>query len=49
MSTVISLSNSKKDVKAISDPIKRAFIPKLIKSFNPLLSSYFESLKKISS
>lgn len=49
MSTLISLSNSKKDVKNIDDPIKRAFVPKLIKSFNPLLSNYFESLKNISS
>lgn len=48
MSSIISLSNSKKDVKGITDPIKRAFIPRLIKSFNPLLSTHFESLKNSS-
>lgn len=49
MSSIISLSNSKKDAKAITDPVKRAFVPRLIKSFNPLLSSHFEALKGSSS
>ena len=48
MSTILSFSNNKKDVKSISNPIIRAFIPRLIKSFNPVLSSHYDSLKNSS-
>lgn len=48
MDTYISLGNTKNDLKAISDPTKRAFVQHLVKLFNPKLSEYCKMLRESS-
>lgn len=48
MDAYVSLGNTKNDLKAITDPAKKAFVQHLVKLFNPKLSEHSKMLRESS-